>query len=478
MNNTSKFEYKNELHNRLIFENNISAIAIHEMIFNSKGKPIDYTFLSVNPAFEKQTGLKAKDILGKRITKVLQGIEKTTFIKTYGDVVKTGKTITFESYSEPLKQYYSVNAFKLLGNTFAVTFNNITVEKKAFADIKTISYKDDLTKLYNRRFFNKEMKRLDTRTQLPLSIIVADMNGLKLINDTYGHKVGDEVLKYAAKILRDACRKNDTISRCGGDEFSIILPRTSKKVGEQIIKRIEDLCIKRTKVHKGIKLPISISLGSATKTRSEEKIKDLFQVAEDKMYANKLTQKSSIRNLIIQSLIKTLTAKGFEESHMSNMAKVGKIFGEKLGFDSHRVHQLETLINLHDIGKVNVPEEILITPKKLSPEDFRLVKKHTSMGYRITRDIENLSHFSEDILSHHERWDGNGYPRKLKGHKIPYNARLITIIDSYEVMKHGRPYKKALSKKDIINEFKKEAGKQFDPELTKVFVSLLEEDAF
>ncbi len=443
-------------------------------------------FTYVSPNWKEILGHKIEEVKGEHFSKFAHPEDIKKCEEFLQKVLKTKKRQSGVEYRVKHKNgnlvWHTSNASPLINEQGGVTSfigitRDITKQKEKLEEIAAVSFKDELTGLYNRRFFNMEMKRLNKKRQLPLSIITADINGLKLINDTYGHEIGDQLIKCGTKVLKDACREEDIIARWGGDEFLILLPQTSKKETEKIIRRITRFSLNHTKTcPKKQKLPISIALGSSTKTRPEQTIQEILKISEDNMYTHKLTLKSSQRNLLIQSLINTLTAKGFEESHINNMKKQGKVFGKKLGFGLHKLNQLETLINLHDIGKVHIPEKILITPQKLSKEELELVKEHPAAGYRITRAIENLGHLSEDILSHHEKWDGTGYPRKLKGTHIPYLARVISILDAYEVMNYGRPYRKAKNKKQIISEFKKEAGKQFDPELTKIFVKLLEEN--
>ncbi len=346
-------------------------------------------------------------------------------------------------------------------------------QRKTEEKIRYISFHDILTDLYNRAFLEEEMRRLDTKRQLPISIIMIDLNGLKLVNDTYGHQVGDELLKKVASILNNSCRQEDVIARWGGDEFVILLPRTWRNEATKIGKRIRKKC-RETKVRD---IPVSIALGVSAKENSEETIADTLKEAEDNMYKQKLSESRSTRSAVLNALLKTLATKSYEtEEHTRRMQKAALKMGEKLGLPDSELSRLTLLITLHDIGKINLSEELLTKKGTLTDSEWKVMKKHPETGYRIARATEEFSHVAEDILSHHEHWDGKGYPRGLKGEKIPLLARITAIADAFEVMLNGRPYKKSMSWSEIINEFKRCSGKQFDPELVEVFLSILEEE--
>jgi len=336
--------------------------------------------------------------------------------------------------------------------------------------IRYISYHDKLTDLYNRHFLEIEMQRLDTSRQLPISIIMVDLNGLKLVNDTYGHKTGDKMLVRAAEILSNSCRKEDIIARWGGDEFIILLPQTSLQVANAISNRINREC-RQVEVEG---LPISMSLGVATKDFTQKSMEKTLAEAENNMYQQKLVESKSARNAVMETLLKTLEAKCFEtKAHTRRMEEIALKIGERLELPPSELNRLQILIMLHDIGKINIAEETLNKKEALTQEDWETIKQHPEIGCRIARATEEFAFVAEDILAHHERWDGNGYPQGLKEEEIPLLARITAIADAYEVMSNGRPYKQAMEKEMIINEFKNHAGKQFDPQLVDIFLSII-----
>ena len=333
------------------------------------------------------------------------------------------------------------------------------------------SFNDSLTDLYNRRFFEEELKRLDTKRQLPISIIMADVNGLKLINDSYGHQKGDELLIKTAEILKEVLREEDIIARMGGDEFVVLIPKTPKKQLNRIIERIKE---KLELINNKEKLPLSVSFGSATKEKEAEDINQILKKADDDMYQNKLLESRSSKSNIVKGILNSLSAKSNEtKEHAERMKNLALEFANKLKLSNSELNRLSLLAVMHDIGKTTISEEILTKAAKLDEKEWEIVKKHSETGYKIAFASEEFALIAEEIYSHHEHWDGNGYPRAIKGEEIPYLARIISIIDAYDVMTNERTYTKAISKEAALAEIKRCAGSQFDPELVEKFVEMM-----
>ncbi len=352
--------------------------------------------------------------------------------------------------------------------------HNISERKKIEERLSYMSFHDSLTDLYNRAYFEEELKRLDTKRQLPLSVIVGDINGLKLINDAFGHKEGDEILQSCANVLRSCCRAEDIVARWGGDEFSMLLPNTSEEVVLNIVKRIKE----KSAGVKGGRIPLSISLGAATKNKSHQDFTKMIKRAEDNMYRNKLIETKSIISSIISSLERTLFEKSIKtESHTKRIKKMALRLGRAIKLSANEIDELSLLATIHDIGKVAILDIILNKKENLSKKEWETIKRHPEIGYRIAISSNQLSSIAEYILTVHEWWNGKGYPQGLKGEKIPVLSRIIAIVDAYEVMITGRPYKKAISKKKAIAELEKCSGTQFDPDLVKKFIEIIEHNS-
>jgi len=364
------------------------------------------------------------------------------------------------------KYSFSEKERKLL-RVFAEMLTNVSLRRQTEEKIRHMSFHDSLTNLYNRAYLEKEMDRLDTERQLPLSIIMADLNGLKLINDTYGHETGDRMLKATAEILSKACREEDILARWGGDEFAILLPQTTKEDAVTICNRITGSC--QAEYLEGI--PLSIAVGVATKIESATALAEILKRADDSMYKNKLSEKRRTKSGMLKTLLKTLADKSFEtEAHILSIKKIARMIGQNMKLSKSELNRLDLVASLHDIGMVNVDEEILTKESPLTPEEWEAVKSHPEIGYRIAYATEEFAHVAEDILAHHEHWDGTGYPQDLKGEEIPLFARIIAVADAFEVMYSGRPYKEALNIKEISTELKNQGGKQFDPKITNILL--------
>lgn len=351
---------------------------------------------------------------------------------------------------------------QIIGST-----RDITEQKQAEARIKYLSFYDDLTGLYNRAFFEEELRRLDTERQLPISLILIDVNGLKFVNDAFGRSEGDRILIDTTRIIEESCRREDIVCRWGGDEFIILLPQCSEEDAEKICQRIKTVPLKNDRNL----IPISLAMGTATKREFSQNIQGVLSDAEDRMCRNKLLESKSSRSSILASLQKTLQERTHEtEEHELRLQNLALKIGKNIGLSGNELDELVLLAALHDIGKIAVPDHILKKPGPLTSEEWEIMKGHTEIGYRIALASPELASISELILTHHERWDGAGYPKGLKGEEIPLLSRILSIIDAFDAMTNNRPYREATTKEKAFAELNHNAGTQFDPELVAIFI--------
>lgn len=340
--------------------------------------------------------------------------------------------------------------------------------QEANRNLKYLSFHDQLTGIYNRHFFEIELKRLDTPENLPLSIVMADVNGLKLVNDSFGHKVGDQLLIRVAEVLQEACRRGEIISRIGGDEFVILIPRMEKNQTEGLIDRINTI-IEKEQVSS---VNLSISFGWEVKYSVDENIQEIFNRAENFMYKQKLFESPSMRGKTITAIINTLHEKNKrEEEHSQRVSDLCRKMAQVLNFSEREIDEIKTVGLLHDIGKISINEDILNKPHRLTDEEFEEIKRHPEIGYRILSSVNDMADLADYVLYHHEWWNGKGYPRGLKGEDIPIQARIIAIVDAFDAMTSHRTYREARSEEEAILELIKNKGIQFDPNLTEAFIS-------
>jgi diguanylate cyclase (GGDEF)-like protein len=359
--------------------------------------------------------------------------------------------------------------------TVMLILTDITEKQTAQDWVFYLSFHDKLTSVYNRAYVDSIIPQLQLESPLPISVIMADMNGLKLTNDVFGHQSGDKLLINIAQVLLGCCRKKDIVARWGGDEFLIILPGSGSSVCERVCERIKQTC----RLTEPDPIGVSVSLGYATLENFNTDLLSLVSVAENMMYSNKLTESKDFRRKIILNMEQTLQTKCFEESgHMQRLQAMAVQFARKLGMvDSSK--EWATLMMLaanHDIGKVTIPREILGKNGRLEPEEWQLMKTHPEIGYRMAESIGEPM-LAQAILALREHYDGGGYPYGLRGEEIPLLSRIIAIIDAYDVMTNDRPYRGKRSSAEAIQELQRCVGTQFDPELTQIFLQMKKNQA-
>lgn len=354
------------------------------------------------------------------------------------------------------------------------SFRDITDRKEAEEELRCMGFRDSLTGLYNRNFFEEEMKRFSDGRQSPIGIIVCDIDGLKLINDTMGHQFGDEVVIDIANILKNNFRDSDIIARIGGDEFAILLPRVDQSITEKLLQRMRQGVEDHNKVKPSF--PISLSMGYAVSTQQPADMQELFRKADDYMYRDKLQREKSSRSSIVQALTASMQARDFEtEGHSERLKKLAASLGRAIDLSEESINDLILLARFHDLGKVGIPDRILFKPGPLTDQEMNEMQKHCEIGHRIAQSVPDLAPIAEWVFWHHERWDGQGYPQGLQGEEIPLPCRILAIVDAYDAMTSDRPYRKAMPVSEAIEELRRCTGTQFDPNLVEKFIMIVQE---
>lgn len=354
---------------------------------------------------------------------------------------------------------------------------DITERKEAEEQMKYLSLHDPLTGLYNRAYFEQEMRRLEKgRRVVPAGIVMCDVDGLKLINDSLGHSAGDQLLKIAAEVLKKSFRDVDMVARVGGDEFAILLSSFKRTAVESACRRIREAIAGYNTASPAF--PLSMSIGCAYRSDISGSMDDLYKEADNNMYREKLHHRQSVRNAIVQTLKKLLEARDFfTEGHADRLRDLVEGLAAVIGLPAPKVPDLLLFAQFHDLGKVGIADRILFKRGPLTPEENAEMKRHCEIGHRIAQSTPDLLPIADWILKHHEWWNGRGYPLGLKGEEIPLECRILAIADAYDAMTNDRPYRRAVTHREAIAELKRCSGTQFDPLLVEKFIEAFEKGA-
>lgn len=390
--------------------------------------------------------------------------------------------------------------FTLMNNAAVVIEN-----AKLYEDAKYEAITDGLTKLHNHRYFQETLSRcINEKTYEVFSVAMIDVDLFKLYNDLYGHSAGDRALIKIAEVIRKSTRPEDIIARYGGEEFAVIFPNiqgaASLKAIESIRRSVES-CFSSVDMNEFL----TISLGVASYPKDGTSSEEILDKADSAMYAAKRSGRNqsvlyskkdnstinyfnnnemeriedSIRTAYfsaIYALAATIDAKDhYTYGHSENVSSYAVALAKAAAFDEERIDIVKNAGLLHDIGKIGVPESILTKTEALTTEEYEVMKRHVDMSISIIKHVPNLIKVIPAIMSHHERFDGKGYPRGIKGDNIPIEGRCLCIVDAFDAMTTDRPYRKALSVEAALAELSKNSGTQFDPQLTEIFVSLFDE---
>jgi diguanylate cyclase (GGDEF)-like protein/PAS domain S-box-containing protein len=451
---------------RLLVNQMVQPLALHKMIYDENGKAINYVFIDVNPSFEKLLGKSREEIVGKTVLDLLPDTEYY-WIERYSQVVEKCEPLRYENYSVELDKYFEVVAYTPKKDHFAVIIDDVTDRIESRNNIIYLSNHDQLTGLYNRKFYEDYLEEICISKCLPLSLLNIDLNGLKLINDAFGHQFGDEILQEVAKTLSDCISKDHKVFRFGGDEFLIIMPNTDNIEAKEYYTKIKE----HTKKKIIREIPISLSMGIATMTNSKQSFDDIYKVSEDKMYRNKLIESPKMHLNTISIIERKLHAKSpFEENHARKVAYITKQLSESLNLNSSEKEILENAALLHNIGKINF--DVGVLNNKIKPNKSQLVhmERHSEIGYRILSSHNDYASIAQTVLEHHENYDGSGYPKGIEKDEICLFAKILRIADEYIWLIEKKPLGSNLKHEEAIRLIDKDNEIKFDPTIKEIFI--------
>lgn len=375
--------------------------------------------------------------------------------------LKTGEIFYFSNSIE-VEHINEVGEITLVGGIMVDVTENIIREEK----INYLANHDTLSGLYNRNYFESY---INNKLPKNYSLGIFDLDGLKLINDAFGHLEGDRVIKVIAQALKEVFSDNLFIARIGGDEFVVLMSTINEKYINDLFKEFD---LKISEYNQKSSIEINVSRAGILVVDSSSSFERVFTQAENRMYKRKLNNRSSRKSKVLESIIETLNQKTEEtKEHSFRLGKLAIKTMKVLNMTRESEKEdILLLARVHDIGKITIPDNILNKPSKLTDEEYEIIKKHSEAGYKIIKNITDSDQVSQGVLSHHERWDGNGYPQGLKGDSIPIYARIISVVDAYDAMTSARIYQPAKTHEEAIEELIKCKGTQFDPRIVDAFI--------
>jgi diguanylate cyclase (GGDEF)-like protein/putative nucleotidyltransferase with HDIG domain len=428
------------------------------------------------------------------------------------NAVKTALSRKNNELYEPIVVRYSDHTFKLV-NMQTLLSAQCDLLEKLYIEVQQLSIKDPLTNLRNRRgFFEDAAPQVQSAcdNQENLSALMVDIDNFKIVNDIYGHFVGDYVLKSVAEEIQKALRQSDLLGRFGGEEFIAILPDTTLETATIIAERVRSKVENHQVFIDGYQISITVSIGISHMQKANGSLDTLLTQADQAMYAAKRAgrnQAITYQSIHIQKLRKGLVigpdpsqietqqktvdaariydetiegwARALElrdketEGHAQRVTEMAIELAKRFGIKDKELVNIRRGALLHDIGKIAIPDHILFKPGELSSEEWEVMKKHPVYAFELLSPITFLQDVIDIPYCHHEHWDGSGYPRGLKGEEIPMSARIFTIIDVWDALRTDRPYRQAWNPQQVCEYICEESGKLLDPSVINPFFEML-----
>lgn len=366
--------------------------------------------------------------------------------------------------------------------------------EEAHNRLSFLADRDGLTGLYNHRAIHAILRASIEKDEVPVSVLMLDMDGFKRINDTYGHLTGDNLLRHVSRAITEVCGRQGEIGRCGGDEFIVVFPKMDLEEASVLARQLRDYLAENPyQTAEGNIIPVTASIGVSDTASTSGTSASLVAAADAALYSGKKAGGKVINlhhNVPVDEAIQTISSYSaldelintiqnkdhYTKRHAEETTKYALLLGEAMSVSNETMDALRLAGLLHDVGKIGVPDHIVSKPGKLTPEEYEVMKSHVTISALIINGLPNLQDILDAVAYHHERWDGTGYPQGLRGEKIPFLGRVLAIADAYSAMTMGRPYRAAKSIEDALAEILDKAGTQFDPSLAKTFVEAMKRE--
>lgn len=435
------------------------------------------TITYLNCGLAKNLKVDSKKYLNKNIFEVLPIDFARQTKNTVQKVLSTYNPSSFKSNISIKEKdyYYIIRIYPDIDEHVMCLARDISEKKTIENKLEYLNIYDPLTGLFNRAYFENKLQYYNDPAFLPMGLVICDLNSLKLVNDTLGHSFGDTIIKESAKIIKEPLSIYEEACRIGGDEFAIFFPNCSNSLLEKykktLLDKLNDYNLSNPR------LPLSFSIGYSLKETIDTNMETIFIAADNNMYHEKLLLGIKNRNNMVQGLINSLSTKEYKSEYTKKLLLENVIkLARSINYPEHNINNLKLFVNFHDLGQVSIPNNILYKTDPLTDEELKIIRRHSEVGYKISLSIPNLFHIADLILKHHEWYNGEGYPLKIKGENIPIECRIFSIVESYIAMITDKPYRKAISIKEALIELKKCSGKQFDPHIVDKFIEIINKE--
>ncbi|HSL93638.1 MAG TPA: diguanylate cyclase [Bacillota bacterium] len=454
---------------------------------------------SWNQAMESLTGVPATEALGQHssrlaarlygegsrcLTEVITAVDFSVLQQAYVSNCKLeGANISCEitlTAPDGANRFLSARATPLYDPGGAVagavaSYRDMTERREMEERLRYLSVVDQLTGLGNRNFFEQYLEGLNAKGATGVGVLFCDIDGLKFVNDTMGHAVGDRVLQAAAAAMREGVNRQHIVARVGGDEFAVVVENTDATymagLAREVRRRVEEAAN-----FTEMPVPINLSVGYSVSEKSFVPISRILKAADDNMYRDKLTRSRGRHEAAVKALLEALERRDLNgPGHAGRLTALLEGFAGELKLGENVVSHLRLLAQFHDVGTVGISESLFFKSEPLTKSELAEIRRHSETGHRIAQYLPDLLPLADDILKHHEWWNGEGYPLGLSGEEIPLTARLLSLADALDAMLCNRPYREALSPEQAISQIEQNSGKQFDPSLVKTLIPVMRE---
>ena len=409
-----------------------------------------------------------------------------------GDLI--GLTLLSPKQNKKPYSYSEISFLESVTSIVSIALKNAEL----YETIQEEARMDGLTSIYNRRYFTSTFEKLfEENKHANITLVLINFDDFKLYNELYGSDDGDRILIRFAEILREVIGSHGVVGRYGGKEFSVCLPLCSAQEAELLVQEI------RTRLEQELsassertKKFLTFSAGICSYPVSAATSTQMFTYANMAVYASKKSGKNrtivysqmhqgetgalsfaSMEALAqeyaptIYALTAAIDAKDhYTFNHSKNVSYLATQLARAVGLDNEHVEMIRQAGLLHDIGKISIPESILAKTSRLTAEEYEIIKSHVENAISMIRHLPSLDYVIPIAISHHERYDGMGYPRGLAGEDIPVGGRCLGIADAFDAIVSKRPYKDPVPIPDALREIERNLGKQFDPELGRIFI--------